>query len=158
MKGRGFRDVTTAGPGPDRHALDGVLTAAANLSQGLAEATWELTKLQAMAGWALRQQPIHTGDLVVLTEDFPGVVRGQSGWHPYRECLRPGATGIVQDVAYIGGLDQWSAYVRLDVAWTRTDAGAVMPASEPVVFCLDLAYLRVRTKNDKPLTVPAVTR
>jgi len=83
---------------------------------------YEVSKLRAVRGWALRQigADFAVGDQVRIAEDL--AIGRSSGWWSYRDCLDVGATGTVTDIDFStypdGGRGRWYAEIILDAEWS----------------------------------------
>ena len=75
---------------------------------------FQLETLLAIKEWALAQQPVQTGDRVVVTRDL--VSSRASGWWGYRELLDPRLRneGVVESVDFNAHWKVWQASVRFD--------------------------------------------
>ena len=123
-----------------RGVIDGVIehirAAAALVTPGDGE--FHLRTLLKIRDWAVAQQPVQVGDRVRLDAevDFDAA----HGWRPWRELLRPGALGTVEEISFNGVHDYWGATVRFDggdglfvmhVKWLSKIAGTKTP-SDPL--------------------------
>lgn len=86
---------------------------------------YELRKAAAIRKWCLRALDYTVGDPVEIQRDL--CRDPTSGWWPYRECLKAGATGVVHGIDFNmyshGGEGGWQAEVKLDREWAYSSSG-----------------------------------
>lgn len=100
---------------------------AADIAQAVSEMGKELQHLRKVEAWALRNLGIdyEVGDRVTLvgTIDFEEAY----GWAHYRECLVPGATGVITEIQFNefsnAGKGAWQAAFMPDREWSIGEWG-----------------------------------
>lgn len=81
----------------------------------------EIRNLLDIRAWAVKKAcNFREGDKVRITGDLQ-IVRN-SGWWAYRECLAPGAVGVVRHIKFSTTGD-WYAEVLLDREWAVSNVG-----------------------------------
>ena len=146
--------------------------------QAALDAMYELTKVSASdlryamecrAAWkqlAIRQLGFSEGDRVAIRDGFTCPM--DSGWARHHEWMRPGQTGVVQEI----GIDPRDLHVwaltMFDTEWTVStwdgkthrynsmmDHDGVTPKDRRHVFYFAAKHLRPATEDDAPFSMPA---
>lgn len=110
----------------------------------------EIQHLREVEAWALAQQPVQVGDAVVVQQ--APKIGPESGWWTCREFLAVGSTGVVRELYFFK--DHWGVLWEPDVQWYSGDKGR-RTGGRPSSFYFDPKWLRKRTEDDQPLTVPS---
>ncbi len=79
---------------------------------------YEVKNLRAIKTWAIEHLGLDyaPGDRVAIVSPKPASIG--RGWHPYREALAPGQTGIAGEIAFNELYGYWYVEVGMDRAWS----------------------------------------
>jgi hypothetical protein len=106
-------------------SIDDTLVALQGLN--LQQLRYEVETLRATKVWAMTQLGVdyQPGDRVTITSPDPAWQADDrnSGWHPYRESLAVGQTGIAGEITFNASRDRWQTLVGLDRAWSISTNG-----------------------------------
>lgn len=118
-----------------------------------------LRRLRAWRDLVLRDLPISEDGRAAINREFPSIPSG-SGWYCYRECLRPGQTGIITDIDINPDTLQVSARFTPDTQWSVHGVGGhtYRYSKQGAMFFVAVKYLRPVTVDDAPFMMPEGVR